>query len=438
MSRDGGRDPRVLIVAEHASMRIGGEASLPVYYFKLLRARGIETWMIVHERFRAELAETFPEDIDRIHFVADTRYHRALWTIGTWMPQKVDEQTLETMRHLRTQLAEKRIARRLIKEHGIDLVHEVAPISPKQLSAMYGLGVPVVMGPMCGGMKYPPAFEYLQGRGARAVERWGRVVAQVLNRLVPGKIRADALVVANAETRRALAKGVTGMIYEVVESGVDLDIWRSPEPSERPNDGRIRFVFLGRLMHLKGPDLLLEAFKGVTERTTNTILELVGDGPLRPQLQQRARDLGIADRVTFTGWLSRPESAARLRAADVMVLPSLRECGGTAILEAMAMGVPVIATHWGGPGNYVSNETGIRVPPDSREGFVRGLTDAMVRLAESPELRHQMSAAAKERVRMEHFEWESKVDRMLEIYRETVARSKGMAEMGLRETCCCA
>src|SRR5215204_4789688 len=95
-----GESLRVLIVAEHASMRFGGEASLPFYYFKLFRARGIETWMLVHARTRDELRESFSaDDFARIAFVDDTFVHRLLWKAGRYLPRKIDEQTLGLLRH---------------------------------------------------------------------------------------------------------------------------------------------------------------------------------------------------------------------------------------------------------------------------------------------------------------------------------------------------
>ena len=101
------------------------------------------------------------------------------------------------------------------------------------------------------------------------------------------------------------------------------------------------------------------------------------------------------------------------------MLPSLREGGGAVVLEAMAVGLPVIATNWGGPADYLNSSCGILVEPASKEGFVKGLTDAMLKLAQSPELRHSMGCAGPERVR-EHFDWERKVDRILEIYQQMI------------------
>ena len=85
----------------------------------------------------------------------------------------------------------------------------------------------------------------------------------------------------------------------------------------------------------------------------------------------------------------------------------------------MAVGLPLIATNWGGPGDYLNSSCGILVEPASKQGFVKGLTNAMLKCAQSPELLQSLGCAGRERVR-EHFDWERKVDRILEIYQQTI------------------
>ena len=72
---------RVLIVAEHASFKFGGEAALPLHYYKILRQRKIPTWLLVHERTRTELQDLFPQD-ENITYILDTTWHRLLWQLS--------------------------------------------------------------------------------------------------------------------------------------------------------------------------------------------------------------------------------------------------------------------------------------------------------------------------------------------------------------------
>jgi glycosyltransferase involved in cell wall biosynthesis len=251
----------------------------------------------------------------------------------------------------------------------------------------------------------------------------GHQFVDFFNRLLPGKIKAETLLVANDRTQQALPAGVRGKIIELVENGVDFSVWRSDSSLSKAAAGQVHFIFLGRLIDWKAVDLLLEAFAAVVAQT-DAVLEIIGDGDLRGELEAQTARLGIDSSVVFSGWLSQEQCALKLQQADALVLPSLREPGGAVVLEAMAVGLPVIATNWGGPADYLNSSCGILVEPASKEGFVKGLTDAMLKLTESPELRQIMACAGRERVR-EHFDWERKVDRILEIYqqRSTLARS---------------
>src|SRR5262245_34374896 len=152
------RGLRVLIVAEHASARFGGEAILPLHYFRLLRRRGVEAWLVVHARTHDELSALLPEEADRIHYVPDTLSHRLLHVMGRALPARVEFFSTGMVLRLLSQLVARRMARRLVAEHDIDVVHQPIPVSPKETSLLHGLGAPVVIGPMNGGMTFPPAF----------------------------------------------------------------------------------------------------------------------------------------------------------------------------------------------------------------------------------------------------------------------------------------
>ncbi|WP_293132017.1 glycosyltransferase family 4 protein [Microcoleus sp. bin38.metabat.b11b12b14.051] len=409
---------RIVIVAQNASTQFGGESLLPVNYFRILRSRKIETWLVVHARTQAELEALFPEDRDRMHFVSDTWLHRLLSTCGELIPARVNEFTFGLLSHLYTQMLQRRIVRRLVSEHQIDVVHEPTPVSATIPSLMFGLGEPVVMGPMNTSVKFPLAFRSRQNPTIDILIAIGYQFVDVFNRLVPGKIKAETLLVANERTKQALPTGVQGKIIELVENGVDFSVWRSDSTASNEQNQQIHFVFLGRLADWKGVDLLLEAF-AIVATQTDAVLEIIGDGDMRGELQAQTARLGIESRVVFSGWLSQEQCSLKMQQADTMVFPSLREPGGAVVMEAMAVGLPIIATNWGGPADYLDSTCGILVEPTYPEGFVKGLTDAMLKLAQSPELRQNMGMAGRERVR-QRFDWERKVDRMIEIYQQTI------------------
>ena len=227
-------------------------------------------------------------------------------------------------------------------------------------------------------------------------------------------------------TRRFLPGRLKGAVVELTENGVDFDLWNREEHREERALEPARFVFVGRMVGWKGVDLLLEAW-ATLKKPSHYRLELIGDGPEHGKLQALRDQLGLASSVEFSGFQTQEECARRLAQADVLILPSLRECGGAVVLEAMASGLPVIATDWGGPAEYLEDSCGILVPVDSRDGFIAGLAEAIERLGADPDLRRRMGQAGRRRV--QRYSWDLKVDRILEIYRRASAIGE---ETGLR------
>ena len=105
-----------------------------------------------------------------------------------------------------------------------------------------------------------------------------------------------------------------------------------------------------------------------------------------------------------------------------LALPSVHECGGAVVLEAMALSRPVIATDWGGPADYITPKSGILIKPESREAMVSGFAVAMGRLLESRELCEEMGAAGRKLIE-EKYDWDIKISHIVDIYREAAAVS---------------
>ena len=137
------------------------------------------------------------------------------------------------------------------------------------------------------------------------------------------------------------------------------------------------FFWAGRLEHVKGIDQLLEAVAELHKQQDSSFLvRLAGRGSLRTQLEEQARQLGIDHLVTFLGRISREQVQAEMQKACCFVLPTRYEAFGAVLIEAMATGMPVIATRSGGPQFLVNGDNGILVDP----GNVTQLAAAMERM----------------------------------------------------------
>jgi glycosyltransferase involved in cell wall biosynthesis len=180
----------------------------------------------------------------------------------------------------------------------------------------------------------------------------------------------------------------------VIPNAVDTTYFH-PEPEPEPSPRTILFV--GRLVDDKDPLNLLEAFNIAAKRVPDARLEMVGNGPLISALQERVHEYDLASRVE----LSPPSTDVRpaMRRASVFVLASAQEASPNVIMEAMAMGLPVVATRVGGIPELVEDgKTGILVEP----GDPQGLADALTTLLEDEGLRREMGLLGRQRVETFH------------------------------------
>lgn len=223
--------------------------------------------------------------------------------------------------------------------------------------------------------------------------------------------RAKA-VVANSQGLRALGATFESKVpIAVIPNGVD--------PQRFPDAQRewqlARLLFVGRVVHQKGLDLLLEALGGLVDQEWT--LTIVGDGPALPGLQAQAKDLGIADRVHFAGWRSGAELAAEYASANLFAYASRHEGMPNALLEAMASGLPAVATRIAGNEELVAEgETGLLVPSED----VPALQAALLRLITDPALRKQLGAQARKRV-LAGYSWQTVARQYAELLDQTTA-----------------
>ena len=411
----------VLIVAANASTRWAGEAILPLHIFRGLLKAGHEAWLCVGSETKHELDELLGPDAQRVFYVEDARMHAAFRWIQARLPMSMGTNPLYYPQILITQARQRRVVRRLVKRLGIDVVHQPTPISPRIPSLIVNVPAPLVIGPMNGGMEYPPGFRFLEPQAKRGTRNFFRRLSNLLPRAFDAKRQAECLIVANQRTEDGLPSGVRGRIFRMVENAVVPEVWArglagedaEPTPVTRP----FELIFIGRLERWKGPEWAIEAVARACTQV-DCRLKIVGElKNERQRLEERVAQLGIGSRVSFQGWLSQERCAELLSMADAMILPSVLDAGATVVLEAMASGKPTIAANWGGPADILDASCGILVEPRDPESLVAGLEQAIVKLASDRNRCASMGRAARAKVLAE-YTWPAKIERLVEIYRE--------------------
>ena len=186
---------------------------------------------------------------------------------------------------------------------------------------------------------------------------------------------ADAIACVSPSLRQDLVtRGlVSATEVSILPNTVDPTFFRPPHGSEatpKPDRGPFHLVTVTRLVPTKGIDTLLRAMARVPGAVTLTV---VGEGPEATALQQLTERLDIEDRVRFTGGLDRTGVRAAYWSANAFVLPSRAETFGVVLLEAMATGLPVIATRCGGPQEIVDPSSGHLVPVDDADALAAAI-----------------------------------------------------------------
>ena len=284
------------------------------------------------------------------------------------------------------------------------------------------LDIPWILGPVGGGESIPSGLRSSLSVSGRAFElvrdamRW----AGERSSAVQEAARQCALALANTQETAARLQHLGARQIEIMNSAALADAEfaaLSTRPSSGSESGRRGFVSIGRLLDWKGFHLGLEAFaQAGLEHETYTI---IGTGPFEVRLREMARELGVDNRVRFTGAISRSEVFIALASARALVHPSLHESGGFVCLEAMAAGTPVICVDTGGPGLFVTENTGFAVLASSHASTVSAMANAMMQIVQrNPE---SMGSAARAHVGQNHT-MRAKSKRLAAIHSELAER----------------
>lgn len=290
---------------------------------------------------------------------------------------------------------------KLAKERKADIIHT------------HNMGA-LVYGSLAGIVSRIPTINTRHGRTG---ERTSRFIWNANRFVVP----------VSVDTKNFLLKNnrIDATKLKVVYNGVDVKQFDNHLPEEKRSEFKKKlgiaansFVLMtvGRLSKEKDQETLLKAFRKLIKKNFNGDLILVGDGPLRQKLEEKAKELEVSQRVKFLGF--RDDVHDILKIADVFVLPSFREGLSLAILEAMACGKPVVATKVGGtPEVVVEGETGYLVPC----GYPERIEVAVMKLYINRKLAAEVGAKGRKRAE-DVFGLDKMVAAYVELYRQAAKK----------------
>ncbi len=247
------------------------------------------------------------------------------------------------------------------------------------------------------------------------------VARSLLRAYMPRFCRAIDLTISPSAGMEKILRGmgVDGRI-EVVPNGVDLKQFQNPVPRPRgefsiKNDD-VLLMYAGRVANEKNLPLLLRTFREISPQLEDTTLMIVGGGPALEPLKSHASSLGLSSRVRFTGQVPYQSLPAYLAMADAFVTPSVSEVHPLSVIEAMAVGLPIVAIHSPGISDSVEHEVSGLLADDEAQ-----FASNLIRISRDGALRKRLGESA--RKASARFSIDNTIQAMLQHY-EALARKR--------------
>lgn len=427
MTQDLQTRPRILILADEFNPEW---PSLPIvaYKYALELAKHCDIIVATHVRNKANLEKAKP-NLNIVYIdneaIAAPMYKLAKllrggeevgWStsmIMNYLPYLAFERGV--WKHFKTQL--------LAGE--FDIVHRITPMSPTMPSYIaHKSPVPFVIGPLNGNLDWPTAFAAEQAREKEKLRKL-RNLYKYLPYARSTYDDAACVLTAFSHTRADLTRVPDARTVMFPEIGFDPEIFHDAEtkPAGQRGGNKVRFMFAGRLVPYKLPELPLHAF-AKSDLLRQHHLHILGDGPELPRMQAFIDDHGLQNCVTLEGRKTQAEVAQWMRDCDVFVFPSIRELGAGVVIEAMASGQHVICVDYGAPGDLTGHGTrGDAVTMAPFDALANGFRE-MMEGAVTDRRRSEELATAARNYAFNLFPWAVKGKRTSQIYAAILTDSR--------------
>ncbi len=309
------------------------------------------------------------------------------------------------------------LVRRLIREHQVDYLYHLTFGSAWLPCFLFLFKPAFIWGPLGGGEAVPDSFiKTLSWRG-RLLQRFRKFLRRTvcINPLFLLNARKASLLLCRTPSTVALfPKRYQHKCHLLSDGGIEEDIFRYQcryEPSQK-----VRLIATSRLIHFKNVQLIVKALCHLKGRN-DMELTIVGYGPEEAQLRQLVFEHQLEGMVKMVSFVPRAEVLEYLEQSDIYLFASLREACNLSLLEAMAVGLPVICLNWSGVALSTDDNCAIRLPVTSPEQMPGDMAAAIEKLVADAELRRRMGEAGRQRIR-EVFNWDAKGSFMEELLTE--------------------
>jgi glycosyltransferase involved in cell wall biosynthesis len=303
--------------------------------------------------------------------------------------------------------------RRRILRGEFDVVLRVVPMTavlPSPFAFFLRKGpIPFVIGPINGGLPFVRGFSQ-----ANKQKEWISSLRS-LYRFLPfarSTYRNAAAIIAASSQTYAEFAAYRDKLFFIPEPGIGRSQCSEDQRSPEVGD-KLELIFAGGLIPCKACDLALRAAAPLL-RNDLARFSILGDGPERGRLEQLVRSLGIENGVSFHGWVSHAEVLRRLRSADVLVFPSVRDFGAGVVFEALASGAIPVVADFGGPGDIVHPGVGYKLAVTSESDLVSQMERILTELASNRDLLNRLRLQGMSYAR-ESLTWDAKAERVTRV-----------------------
>lgn len=397
---------KILVSALACSPGAGSEPATGWHMPRALADYGHEVTVLVMANYRDAILAADPKDIDfRFIDIPDTpvpSFAHILWTADIY--RRWQREAYRQVAATQTQF---------------DVIHHLTWGSLHLGSELWRLPAPLVYGPIGGGQTAPPGYWRYFGREwpAEAARTAATRSLLKLNGLSRRTLSNSRVVLVDNSATAAACRSVGARDVRYLLSYGLPDHWLvSPRPAPT---GTPTILWVGRFLARKAPVLAVQAFAEL-RRTTQARLVMAGDGPLRQQVVDTARRLGVSRDVTVTGHVSWDEVKPLYDSATLLLFSSLRESFGAPILEAFGRGLPVVAIDLHGIADADVGAAAIKVPlADNPADLAGHLADAMRTALSDGEWEARSKAAVDFAVQ---WVWSAKAAAVTRIYEEIAGR----------------